>query len=1085
MRLPFLILLPVGLLALQPDPELMAEYNRAWRLSGQFRKQEAAALLQQIIAKDNTFHRAYWLIAESDFSPLQPDEAESYFQELLKQDSRNALAHYGLARVAQLRGLSSRADQHYLDCAPYWPCYVEIGRLKREAYLRQRIAEEPLNIAAHLGLGVYLNTRTRPSEARQALATALRLARANSDPDLEADVLDALAQTYAATLGDHDDALSYAREALAAYERLQDEPRIVQALYLIARISTRSGDHEGALLYYQRALSLVTDAGHIEGRTELLMALGAHFRALGEHEKALEYYGAAARYCQRLPSRHYCHRSVPSGLAGVYALQGATQRAIEYYKCYYEVAQRQQIPYDIGAAWRGLGDVYLETGDYARALECHMESTGLFRAAGYLHTAGAGEGRIGLAYQRLGDYRRAREQLEKALQSARKHEDADGQERTLGNLGRLALETGDHKGALQYLQQALALSERTRWLPFRASTLIGLGRLYAHLGQSQQALEHLETGLDTARRVKINHLQATALTAIAREHLRAGKLQQAEEVFRTALTTAEQTGLRETAWQAHQGLGETLETTGQHTKALSHYEAAIQILESVRSQVQVPELKASFLARRTEPYELVTALLYRLHQSEPHHGYDRQAFHYAERGRARAFLDTLAESKAQITRHLTPEQRERQTTLEAAVSRASASLLRETSVRNKEALQEAEHRLDEFWLEIRKTNPRYAELAYPEPDSPEQVQTGLKEDGATLVQYALGEHRSFVWVLTPQSLIMKALPRRAEIERQVRRYRRILTAHPKGSEAIALYQQYAQRMYVLLIRPIERHLAGERQLVIVPDGILHYLPFETLQGRRRLVEDYTISYVPSASVLGSLRQRQKQRQDHQKILLAFADPFYGNSAAAGLVRSIYEQNGALFSPLPHAREEVTRIAALYPKTSGTTYFGAAATETALKKERLSDYRWIHFATHAVVDEKAPARSGIVLSLAGNRDGEDGVLQMREILNLSLRADLVVLSACQTGLGQLVRGEGMVGLTRAFLYADASRLAVSLWKVNDASTAELMKQFYGKLKSGIPPAEALRRARLEMLHSGIPAYQHPYFWSPFVMVGLAR
>lgn len=674
MRLPLLILLSLGLLASpQPDPHMMAEYNQAWRLSGQFRKPEAATLLQQLIAKDKTFHRAYELITERYLAPLQPDQAESYFRGLLEQDSQNALAHYGLGRVADLRSQHSRAIKHYQDCtrlAPLWPCYVAMGHNKVDVYLRQRVSEEPSDAGAWLGLGVSLNIRTRPSEARRVLATALRLARANSDPDLEASVLEAVAVAWFGTLGDHQDALSYAREALAAYERLGDEPRMVRALVRIAEINTRSGRHEEALLHYGRALSLVTDAGHIPAQTELAMALGTHFRALGEHGTALQYFERAATHCERLPSNHSCHRAVPANLATVYALQGANVKAIEYYKRYYEMAVRQQAAYDVAAAWRGLGDVYLETGDYARALDCHIESTKLFRAAGYLHTAGAGEGRIGLAYHRLGDYHRAREQLEKALRSAREHEDADGQERTLGNLGRLSLETGDYKNALESLQQALALSERTHWLPFQAGTLISLGRLYAYLGQPPLALKHLEAGLDTARKANVNHLQTAALTAIAQQHLGAGKLEQAGLIFQTALASAEQTGLRELAWQAHQGLGETLDASGMHADALRHYAAAIKILESVRSQVPTPELKASFMADRTQPYQRIIALLYRLHQREPGQGYDRQAFNYAERSRARAFLDTLAESRAQITRGLILEERERQTMLEAALSRA-------------------------------------------------------------------------------------------------------------------------------------------------------------------------------------------------------------------------------------------------------------------------------------------------------------------------------------------------------------------------------------------------------------------------------
>jgi CHAT domain-containing protein len=177
---------------------------------------------------------------------------------------------------------------------------------------------------------------------------------------------------------------------------------------------------------------------------------------------------------------------------------------------------------------------------------------------------------------------------------------------------------------------------------------------------------------------------------------------------------------------------------------------------------------------------------------------------------------------------------------------------------------------------------------------------------------------------------------------------------------------------------------------------------------------------------------------------------------------------------------VLEIANLYPRNQSKTYLGLAATEAAVKQEDLMGYRRIHFATHAVMDERIPARSGVVLSLV-DTGKEDGVLRMPEIFNLDLDADLVVLSACQTGLGKLVRGEGMVGLTRAFLYAGARRVAVSLWEVNDLATADFMKSFYQNMK-GAAPAMALRDAKQAMIHGASPAYRHPYYWAPFVLTG---
>jgi len=283
--------------------------------------------------------------------------------------------------------------------------------------------------------------------------------------------------------------------------------------------------------------------------------------------------------------------------------------------------------------------------------------------------------------------------------------------------------------------------------------------------------------------------------------------------------------------------------------------------------------------------------------------------------------------------------------------------------------------------------------------------------------------------------------------------------------------------------------------VIVPDEVLYYLPFESLVStaegspNRFLVEDHAIAYAPSATVFGNLlAEPGKPVRPRSHELLAYGDPAFGSTAASAgtsrlghLVHGVYQSAGIKFPPLPNTRAEVETIGALYPPVRRKIYLGPDATEASVKSENLTRYTRVHFATHAVLDEQVPARSGVVLSLENTGD-EDGILRTNEIFNLELNADLVVLSACQTGLGTLVKGEGMVGLTRAFLYAGSPRVVVSLWEVNDHATADFMKIFYQKMKEGQTPGLALRAAKLDMLHSGFAAYRHPYFWTPFVLVG---
>jgi CHAT domain-containing protein len=283
----------------------------------------------------------------------------------------------------------------------------------------------------------------------------------------------------------------------------------------------------------------------------------------------------------------------------------------------------------------------------------------------------------------------------------------------------------------------------------------------------------------------------------------------------------------------------------------------------------------------------------------------------------------------------------------------------------------------------------------------------------------------------------------------------------------------------MLLGAAEPMFVGARKILVVPDGILYYLSFEALNPKpgRFLVEDFTIGYAPSVSVFASLRPARAARAYD---LLAYGDPVFSQAEAVQM-RSVYRSAGISLSRLPNTKTEVEEIGALFPPAREKLRLGLEATEASVKSERLGSYRLIHFATHAVIDERVPARSGIVLSLV-NTGQEDGILRASEIFNLDLKADLVTLSACQTGLGKMVRGEGMIGLTRAILYAGASSVLVSLWEVNDLATPPLMKSLYARLREGQSVAEALREAKLAMIHSDRPAHRHPHFWAPFIVSG---
>jgi len=532
----------------------------------------------------------------------------------------------------------------------------------------------------------------------------------------------------------------------------------------------------------------------------------------------------------------------------------------------------------------------------------------------------------------------------------------------------------------------------------------------------------------------------------------------------------------EITWRARRGLGAAAVHQGKLEEALIHYGQAIETIEGIRHQVQEDRARTVFLQGKMAAYEGMVGLLHRLHGRSPADGYHRQALAYAQRAKARAFLDLLAEARAEVRKGMTADQLEEE-----------RRILRERSAVQRQLLQEGmgdgprsalltrlaavEDRIEAFGSELRRTNPEYAALRYPEPEPLEKLQATLLDGERRLIEFMIGEERSFAWLVSSASVEMVVLPGRQALEKRVSPYLALIGKPPPSTEATTRGARWGRELYRLLVGPFARELAKARRLVIVPDGVLHYLPFESLvasldaAGRPRyLLETHEVAYTPAASVLADLERRPRRTVPLE--LLAYGAP------------QLRRRRG--FEELPHARREVQSIARLFPGELRKVCLGEQASENALKKEDLSRFRILHLATHGVLDDRAPGRSGLLLA-PGHPD-EDGLLQGVEILNLDLEADLVVLSACGSGLGTLVRGEGLVGLSRSFFYAGARTLVVSLWTVNDESTAELMRAFYGRLKQGLGSAKALRQAKRAMILSDRPAYRFPYYWAPFILVG---
>jgi CHAT domain-containing protein/Tfp pilus assembly protein PilF len=859
--------------------------------------------------------------------------------------------------------------------------------------------------------------------------------------------------------------------------RIAAERAFAEANLLAAQ--QRADSLRQAVVKYEEAARLYHTLGERAKEAVCLLGAGAFSHHLGDLRKALEYYGQALPIFQVVGDRAW-EAATLNNIGLVYFFLGERQKALEYFTQALAIARAVGNRAGEATTLNNIGRVYDDLGEKQKALEYYTQALAIIRAVGDRAREAGALSYIGQVYDALGEKQKALEYYTQALALRRAVGDRAGEATTLNNIGKVYSDLGEKQKALEYFTQSLAIFRAVGDRGSEATLLTNIGRVYYDLGERQKALEYFTQALDIVRAVGFREGEARTLGNIAAIERDRGNLGEAR----------------------------------------TRIEAALDLIEAVRAQAPGPELRATFLASYRDYYELYIDLLLRQHEREPDKGHDRVAFQASERARARSLLELLAEARVDVRQGIAPELKERERAVHARLAAIQSRLLQAYRQPHPDAAQiaalEAEFKRadaerEQVEWEIRRRHPRYAELQYPTPVGVSAVQ-GMLEEGTALVEYVLLRESGVVFVVTREEFRAVRLGSAKTIREYVEKLREAVAAGPRRG-AFSNYVLHARWLYQELVQPVEAWIEGKRELIIVPDGILYYLPFELLltsaEGMggdpRRLpylVRKYAVRYVPSASVWVGLGRPEAERREWEKTLVAYADPVYGD--LEGAVREAWRSafgELAKLPRLPHSRREVQQIARLYPAADVVLRVGQEAREERVKSGEAERARYVHFAAHGVLNENKPEYSGIVLTLgapsalatragetaqraeperAGQREesAEDGLLQVYEVFNLRLNAEVAVLSACETGLGKEVRGEGMVGLTRAFLYAGAEAVVVSLWKVMDPATAELMVRFYRHLRAGMKKAEALRQARLEMLDQ----YAHPYYWAAFVLVG---
>jgi CHAT domain-containing protein/tetratricopeptide (TPR) repeat protein len=727
-----------------------------------------------------------------------------------------------------------------------------------------------------------------------------------------------------------------------------------------------------------------------------------------------------------------------------------------------------------------------------QAIDKLQTALSVWRELGDQYWAGWSLSSIGVAYYRLSRYEKAIEYNEQALAIHREVKSRIGEGHALNNLGLAYDNLGRYEQAIGCYEQATAIYREVKDWTGEGRALNNLGMAYDKLGRYEQAIGYSKQATAIYREVKDRAGEAYSLHSMARAERSQGNL----------------------------------------LVARTYIEECLKLAESLRSDLLSPTSRASLLATVQSSYQLYTDVLMRQHQADPTKGFDALAIETSERQRARSLLDLLTESHSDVRQGVDATLIERERTLAKQLNDKAQQLALATkpehSATLKQEVSQLETDLERAQDAIRKASPRYAALTQPQPLKLKEIQAQLDAD-TLLLEYALGEQRSYLWAITRDSLMSYELPKEELIEKNARRVHELLSARSttkRGEptlerqerirQAEAQLPATAKALSQTLLAPVAAEL-GNKRLVVVADGALQYIPFAMLPhpatGKSEpLIVSHEIVSLPSASALAIQRAELAGRQPAQKVLAVIANPVFdrtderlkslapqaidnqqAQTFASGDARSIEHlaeesdgkagtTRGLVIPRLPFTRQEATRLLALTPKNAS---FGAmdfqANRETVLKGD-LSQYRYVHFATHGLLDSERPGLSSLVLSMVDEQGKQqDGFLRLHDIYNLKLPAELIVLSACQTGLGKEIKGEGMEALARGFMYAGAARVVVSLWSVNDRATAELMTKFYQKmLKRGERPAAALRAAQVEMWRQ--KQWQSPYYWAAFTLQG---
>jgi CHAT domain-containing protein/tetratricopeptide (TPR) repeat protein len=929
-------------------------------------------------------------------------------------------------------------------------------------------------------LGELLLALGRPDQALPLFVDAQRLVPDHVDVVAACAALDGAARA-SLDLGKMAQATDFAQRELSLSRAAINNRREADALNVLGDIDAFSGRTRESLIRYRQALKISEDLRDRRRQAHALLNLGYSYGDFSQITDAQKHYEAALAVSTPVDDWRAQGRAL-TALGQLHGNVGENDRALARFREALPIHERLGDAFGLGSTLLGIALVHFRSGDSEGATAYQLRAVDLFRGA----------------------------------------KNQTGEATSLLNLGRSLASLGRHLEALDRYAVALKLFRAGSDRRLQARVLQSMGDVYGQLGEFKTALANYEESRQLANAVGDSRGEAYALNGIGALLSNQGQFAKATVVLGQALRLGQQSRNRLAESFSLYNLAKTEEAQGRLDTALAKIRESIAIAETLRGDVSSLDLRASYLASVRDRHELEIDLLMRIHERDPSSNTPALAFEISEQTRARSFLDRLAQARGRIREGVAPALLEREDSIQRSLNETAQRLAKvrsdpahaaEIAALNAE-VDRLTSKYRDIEAQIRAESPRYASLTQSRSVTLQDVQRLALDDQSVLLQYFLGARQSYVWAVTRDTVAVRTLPPRPEIERIAQLYRSSLIASatsPRDRSVGGLtrlknsgeLKDAGRELSATILDPVAPLIAN-RRVLIVADGILQAVPFAALEDPNSkpspLVVNHEVINLPSASTLMLIRSEWKRERHWKQVVKVFADPVYeqddprmqpatvtatrrvpqAETQVAQASRGGEVAGNIRMARLNGSRKEAQSIAAVAAPASIALDFDA--NRTAALDATLGNYRIVHFAVHGIVDDARPELSGIALSMF-DRGGQpqDGFVRLHDIYNLQIPADLVVLSACSTALGREVPGEGLTGLVRGFMYAGARRVLASLWEVDDIATSELMTRFYRNMfEKKLSPPAALRSAQVELLTSS--KWNAPFYWAPFVLMG---